>query len=137
MARTSAGSLSTALAQLGEVKQDQQPDPRTNLKRFKPEHIDITLLPPQRDAQMWGLKSGFIRLLVSSSPSYISTFPKPRPGLMPTQFLGAAQKNLLIQPLSMGYVILRPGRIVPAEWMGRLNMPHTCEVLINEVKYSD
>ncbi|KAG1895470.1 uncharacterized protein F5891DRAFT_1194185 [Suillus fuscotomentosus] len=85
--------------QLGEVKQDQQPDPLSNLKRSKPKYIDRTLPPPQRDAQMWGLKSGFIRLLVSSSPSYISTFPKQRPGLMPTQFLGAAQKNLAIQPL--------------------------------------
>ncbi|KAG2358762.1 hypothetical protein BDR07DRAFT_1462846 [Suillus spraguei] len=77
--------------QLGEAKQDQQPASERT-KQSEPNRINIIDATASCMATTY-LRSGSTRQLVPSSPSYIPTFPKPKPGPMPKQTPATASQE--------------------------------------------
>lgn len=113
-------SLSIALAQLGEAKQDEQRD-SGRTKPSKPNRINITLPPPQRNAQMYGyyisqksLYEAACSLLAKLHPDLSETKARTNARVNPSY---SFKKTFHIQSLSTAYAILPPGQAVPAEYI--------------------
>ncbi|KAG1812489.1 uncharacterized protein BJ212DRAFT_1369983 [Suillus subaureus] len=106
--------------QPGEAKQDERCD-SGHTKPSKSNRINITLPPPQRNAQMYGYYISQ-EWLYETARSFLA---KLHPDLSETNARTNARanpsysfnKNFHVQSLSTAYATLPPGQIVPAEYI--------------------
>jgi hypothetical protein len=113
-------SLPIALAQLGEAKQDEQHDSRRT-KPSKPNRINISLPPPQRNSQMYGyyisqkwLDETARLFLAKLHPDLSETKARTNARANPSY---SFNKTFHTQSLSTAYAILPPEHTVPAEFI--------------------
>jgi hypothetical protein len=114
-------SLSIALAQLDEVKQDQQQRDSGCTKPSKPNRINITLPSPQRHRQLYGYYVSE-KWLYEKARSFLDKLHPDLPETMARTNAHADpsysfKKTFRIHSLSTSLAILPPGQVVPAACM--------------------
>ncbi|KAG2346915.1 hypothetical protein BDR05DRAFT_945862 [Suillus weaverae] len=109
---------STSASYLGEAKQDEQRD-SGRTEPHRPHRINITLPPPQRNAQMYGyhisqkwLDETAFFFLAKLHPDISETKARTNAQANPSY---SFRKTFHIQSITTSYAILPPGQIVPAE----------------------